>query len=122
MQQAIQYIEFVGGRTHAAQALQMLRESSYASGHGMRDDLPHYAFVITDGNSNINQQNTIPEAINARASGIHIFTVAVGSMVNFVELKGIASPKQSDNMFHVDSFNALPGLVSSMPGIVCNGE
>ena len=122
VQQAIQYMRFVGGRTHTAQALRLARESSFTAAHGARDSVPRYAFVITDGNSNINQQRTIPEAIEIRAAGVHVFTVSVGTFVNQIELKGIASQKQSDNMFNVSSFHGLPGLVSSMPGLVCNGE
>ena len=50
----------------------------FTPANGDRDTVPNYAIIVTDGNSNINQQNTIKEAIEARVDGVHIITVSVG--------------------------------------------
>ena len=50
----------------------MLRESMFVSSSGDRETVPNFAIVITDGNSNINPEKTIPEAIQARIAGKHL--------------------------------------------------
>ena len=45
-------------------------------------------FVFTDGGSNVDEKNTIPEAIKTRIAGTQIFSVAVGRDINMMELRG----------------------------------
>ena len=35
----------------------------FSGDNGARDSVPHFAIVITDGNSNINPETTVPEAV-----------------------------------------------------------
>ncbi len=54
------------GRTNTAEALLYLRSEMFTPFNGDRLDVPNYAVVITDGESNINEERTLPEAIEAR--------------------------------------------------------
>ena len=99
-----------------------MRTQMFQAVRGDRFDVPNYAILITDGNSNINQQNTIKEAVKARVDGIHFITVSVGKMLNMIELKGMASDMVDDNMFQVESFDDLSSLVSQMPLSICNSK
>ena len=118
--QALKYVQYRGGRTHTASALNMMRMELFGRS-GDREDVPNYAYVITDGNSNVNQRNTIQEAIAAKISAIHIMTVSIGTHLNVIELKGIASEDTDTNMFSVESFVDLDDLTELMPQLICNG-
>ena len=59
-------MEYVRGRTNTAEALKLLYSEMFTPFNGDRVDIPNYGIVITDGESNINEQNTLPEAIAAR--------------------------------------------------------
>ncbi len=44
----------------------MLRTIMFTPENGDRIDVPNYAIVITDGESNVNAEDTLPEAIKER--------------------------------------------------------
>jgi len=74
-------LEFTGGRTNIADALRLLRTQAFTAANGDREfDVPNYAFLITDGEATVNQNMTLPEAIETRIAGIHI--VAIGPEMN----------------------------------------
>ena len=50
-------------RTNTASALSMLRDRAFTRSNGARDNARKVAFIVTDGNSNINSEETIAEAI-----------------------------------------------------------
>ncbi len=78
--QGIRNIQFVGGRTFTADGLNMLRTVLFTSANGDRLDVPNIGIVITDGQSNINPKQTLPEAVNCRLNGIHLMVVAIGNI------------------------------------------
>ena len=55
-------MRFVGGRRNTAAALRMMRKQILIDTKGDRLNVPNYAIIITDGNSNINSSFTVPEA------------------------------------------------------------
>lgn len=120
--QAVLFTPYTGGKTNTASALRMLREEMFRPNNGDRTFADNFAIVITDGNSNIDPENTVSEAVMARMEGIHIVTVAVGrSFVNHVELEGIASLPVDINMFEVDDYKALPTIVEDVTIATCDG-
>lgn len=50
----------------------------FTQANGDRFEVPNYMFIISDGNSNINDDETIAEAIRAKNEAIYIMTVSVG--------------------------------------------
>ena len=78
--------------------------------------------MIHLGNSNINEAKTYTEAVKARVSGIHIIVVSVGQQVNRLELRALASDPDDKNIFQVERFSQLQGLISQIPGAICDGR
>ena len=59
---------FISGKTHTAAALNLMCTQMFTPDNGDRYDVPNYAIVITDGESNINPELTLPEAIRKMTS------------------------------------------------------
>jgi len=72
-------------------ALNAMRTSSFTAANGDRPDVPNVGILVSDGNSNINQSNTIPEANLAKAAGITMYSVLVTNQINLDEIRGVAS-------------------------------
>lgn len=72
--------------------------------------------IVTDGNSNINTVDTIPEAIQLREAGVHIFVIAIdysGDMYR-QEVDEIASQPPHQNVFWVNDFSDLEGVAGAL--------
>ena len=63
---ALRRISFMGGRTGTSAALRQLRQVMFQSANGDREGVPNIVIIFTDGNSNIQEDRTIPEAIEDR--------------------------------------------------------
>jgi len=78
---------------------------------------------MTDGNSNVDSGRTVSEAVALHQAGVHVITVSVGQIRNDSELRAIASHNGTlGNMFHVDSYDQLESLSSSIQAAICNGQ
>ena len=64
----------------------------FTSGNGDRSNAPNFIILLTDGESNVRADDTVPRAIDARISGATIITVGIGSDVNMLELRGEQQP------------------------------
>ncbi|CAH1788564.1 unnamed protein product [Owenia fusiformis] len=117
---AIARVQYTAGATDTASALQLLRLSVFQSQNGDRGSSPNVAIIITDGKSNVNKEDTLPQARTARAAGIHIFAIGVTSGANKPELRGIANDPDSANVFFVDQFSDLSGLINNIADPICN--
>jgi len=85
-------LHYIGGYTNTAGALKLLLDSAQDGRMGLRLNHPHIAVVVTDGKSNINEDDTIPNAQRVHASNIfqQVYAVGVGNF-DAVELNSIAS-------------------------------
>lgn len=61
--QNVQMMPYTRGRTNTAAALQLLRTQVFTSANGDRFEVPNYAVLITDGESTVNPDQTLPEAV-----------------------------------------------------------
>lgn len=111
---------WIQGKTNTADALKLMRTVSFQVSNGDRPDVPNYAIVITDGESNINSEMTIKEAVQARIEGVHIIVVTVAEKPN-LEIKGIASDPDDQNILFVNNFSLLPTLSNRLINSVCDG-
>ena len=94
----------------------------FRASRGDRADVQNVAVIVTDGNSNVRAERTVPDAIEARVSGVHIVVVAVGTSLNTLELRGIASQPTADTLLTVDRIRDLPQLTARLDRATCNGE
>ena len=72
---------------------------------------------MTDGKSNINKSQTIPQANLLKAAGVEVFVLAVGNYnpAGIQEMIGICSVPYEDHLFRVDDFKSLLDVVNLIP-------
>ena len=103
------------GWTNTQDALKMARRDLFlnpaASGH--RQYARRLAVVVTDGNSNIQRDQTIPQAIQLKGIGTRVMVIAVGNYGDSgrKEMAGIASYPAKDNLFNVGDFDEMQEVV-----------
>ena len=103
------------GMTNTQDALKMARRDLFlnpaASGH--RQNARRLAVVVTDGNSNIQRDQTIPQAIQLKGIGTRVMVIAVGNYGDSgrKEMAGIASYPAKDNLFNVGDFDEMQEVV-----------
>lgn len=110
---------WIQGKTNTAEALRIMRTEVFQENKGDRLDVPNYAIVLTDGESNINADMTVKEAIQARIEGAHIIVVTVTEKPT-LEIKGIASDPDNENILYVENFSMLPSLSNRLVQAVCD--
>ena len=120
--QAIQRIHYLGGRTNIADAFRRMRQDVFRPSRGDREGVPNFAIVFSDGASNVDETETLPQAIAARVQGAHVITVGVGYALNLPVLEGMASDPFEENLFTVESFDNLRGLIPDVVGATCDGR
>ncbi|WAR09890.1 CO6A3-like protein [Mya arenaria] len=129
---AIENIEYVYGDTNTADAIKTMRTRSFNKNYGDRENISNVGVIITDGVSNINSLQTIPEAKQARREGIEIFAIGVG-VSQSKELDEIAGSK--DHRFDIENFEEVEykldavfkrlcseGPATNNYGSMCTGE
>ena len=99
-----------GGWTNTQDALKMARNlflNPATSGH--RQNALRLAVVVTDGNSNQQSHQTVPQAIQLKGIGTRVMVIAVGNYGDSgsKEMKDIASHPFRDNIYVVDDFDAM---------------
>jgi len=110
---------WIQGKTNTAEALRLARTDVFQEEKGDRFDVPNYLIVVTDGQSNINAQMTVKEAVQARIEGAHIIVVTVTDKPT-LEIKGIASDPDDQNILFVENFSMLPTLSDRLVNAVCD--
>uniref|UniRef100_A0A0B7BC59 Uncharacterized protein n=1 Tax=Arion vulgaris TaxID=1028688 RepID=A0A0B7BC59_9EUPU len=106
---AVERINYVYGHTHTAEALRRVRTEMFTSRNGDRLDVPNVLVVVTDGQSNVNNHETLPEARELKSIGVTIISVAIG-LEDQSELRGLTSPPVEDNLIEVSNFEDLRKL------------
>ena len=114
----IVYFDLPGASTNTADALRTLRLNVLTTEAGARPPvlaIPRVAIVVTDGMSNVNSGQTIPEAENVRGDGIIVFAVGIGRRINMAELNAMASSPNFVSLlrdFNVLEFQSLQRILS----------
>ena len=87
---AIRNIPYIGDATNTAAAIEDMRTKVFTQ-RGDRPNIQNIAMVVTDGVSNVDQRNTVPNANRAKDDGIWMMVVGITDEVNETELQGISS-------------------------------
>ena len=99
---AITYFYRGGKRTTNTQAaIKLMREDVFSTSHGDRNGVANVAIIVTDGFSNVNPEQTIPEATKAKDQGIQLYTVSLMQEYNLAELNAIASDPDNNHVIIV---------------------
>ena len=120
---------FTNGRhftsTNTADGLTQLRTNVFITENGARTSdvaIPRVAVVITDGQSNVNPDQTIPAARALREDGVTVYSVGVGGRINLVELKEIASSPENVMLLNGFDVTEFDGLRSRITADACIGK
>ncbi|XP_013385581.1 collagen alpha-4(VI) chain-like isoform X2 [Lingula anatina] len=114
---AVDRIKQKRGGTNTALALSTARTSSFTAAEGDRPNVPNIVIVMTDGQSN-NMVATAREATMLRNIA-SVSAIGVGSNVNTVELKAMATDPDSKYMFTVKDFCALSNIEITLATVTC---
>ena len=116
-------LPYDAGSTNTAAALSLLLSSAQDGTMGLRPGHPAIVIVITDGESNVNSAQTIPNAQSVHASNIfqQVYAVGVGN-ADLTELNAIASDPSL--VFNTNSFDstAIQQLQQTLSQRLCEGE
>ena len=96
-----------GGLTNTQDALRMAREDLFrnpSSGH--RSGAHRVAVLLTDGNSNVKRDQTVPQANLLKGIGTEIFVIAVGYYGDsgLQEMMNISSHPYQNHFFRVTDY------------------
>lgn len=116
---AVSRIPYEYGQTNTASALELMRTQMFSSINGDRAGVPNVAIVITDGESTIDKDKTVPEANRARQQGIQIFAIGIGLSAT-AELDGIAG--RTENRYFIDNFDELDEKMERIYRNLCPGK
>ena len=65
------YSRYLDSNTYTAEGIRLVRDM-FSVEFGDRPDVPNVQIIITDGESTINNETTVPEAVTSRALGIQV--------------------------------------------------
>lgn len=111
-----------GGSTNTQEALKMARTDLFlnpaASGH--RQSAHRVVVVVTDGESNVQGDQTVPQANLLKSIGAKIIVIGVGSYGDsgYQELKNIASHPPGENLSEIKTFfefDRVANMVAKAP-------
>ena len=108
-----------GGQTNTQAALRLVRTEFFTSEHGDRSGVTDIVIVISDGYSNVNDDNTVREADLLKRDGINVYTVALGDSPHFSEMNDISSDPDSEYAYYVGSLNDIEDVASELLDNLC---
>jgi collagen type VI alpha len=108
-----------GGTTNTQAAIKMAYNEVFTSAAGDRSGVPNIMIVCSDGQSNVNSQNTIPEANAAKQRGITVYSVGIGQDVYRPEMEAIATAPISSHTVYVPTAADVPKGASTLLDLLC---
>ncbi|KAK2858581.1 hypothetical protein Q5P01_003201 [Channa striata] len=128
--QAIQRITYLGGNTQAGQNSFFFLQLCQSTGRAIRFAVDHVfastrresqvknriAVVVTDGKS---QDDVVDASMEARAQGITVFAVGVGSEITTSELITIANKPSSAYVLYAEDYTTIDRIRDSMEQKLC---
>ena len=118
---ALDKIKYRYGSTNIAHAFRVMRTKMFTIENGDRPEIKNIGIIITDGVSNIEHYETVPQAHLAQDAGIHIYAIGVG-LAETTELERISSSPSEENTFVVQNFDELDVLMYKVFEQFCPGK
>lgn len=117
-------INITGGETNTVEALNAVDTEVFRAARGDRNGVQNVAVVISDGNSNLGQENTISTAEALKAQGVTVVAVAAGESIHMDEVNAIASTPNSLNVYKVlnDTETDIINTANQLLDYLCVGS
>lgn len=111
----------MNGRTNTYSGINEMRMNMFTAGRGDRNGAKNYGIAITDGRSNINPAQTVPEALNAHRDDITMFAVGIGQngQVDRAEINGIASDPDSIYAYVMEGDSEVLETCNKILDVIC---
>ena len=103
---AILSTRYTPGSTNTAGGLRTAKDV-FSNGYGGRYSAEDVVILLTDGESNVNSEDTIPAAEALKKDGVKIITVGIG-LTDLDEVQAIASSDR--DVFQAKDFRALKDI------------
>lgn len=114
---ALGFVPYQSGSTYTDEGLKYVRENSFLTQNGGRDDAQNVVIVMTDGQST-EPALTKSEARALRKNGTIIISVGIGAGVDKTELENIASGSNYSIM--AQDFNSLDQTLDLITPLTCD--
>lgn len=112
---ALWNMPYLSGTTNTAGGLRRMKKMFDDVG---RPGVAHIAVLITDGQSNIDRERTVPDAAAAKAAGIDLYVVAIGAP-KMTEINSMASKPHSKYVYSVNTAGDLSRLTRIITKETC---
>ena len=109
------------GSTLTGLAINAMVTNLFGDGNGARnreENVPRVGIVMTDGNSD---DPVLEPANNARAEGITLFAIGIGTGIGESELREIANDPDDRFVFQVNNFDVIENIRSLVGQEACEG-
>ena len=117
---AIERTPYIYGSTNTYAALSSMRMNIFTEENGDRPDVRNLCLLVTDGQSNINVPETIPEARRARREGTIITGIGI-DMAHIRELSEIVTQPAEKFAMAIEDFDNLEALGPRFAASLCTG-
>ncbi|KAG7525569.1 hypothetical protein JOB18_028429 [Solea senegalensis] len=114
--QAMQSITYLGGNTQTGRAIKFAVDHVFSSSQRVSQVKNRIAVVVTDGKS---QDDVVDASMEARAQGITVFAVGVGSEITTSELVSIANKPSSTYVLYAEDYTTIDRIRDSMKQKLC---
>lgn len=115
---AIEDISYLGGNTQTGRAIKFAVDHVFAS--SQRSEVKNrIAVVVTDGKS---QDDVMDASVEARAQGIKVFAVGVGTEITTSELVTIANKPEGEYVLYAEDYTNIDRIRDAMEQKLCEGE
>ncbi|KAK5603774.1 hypothetical protein CRENBAI_001319 [Crenichthys baileyi] len=114
--QAIRSIDYLGGNTQTGRAIKFAVDHVFSASQRVSHVKNRIAVVVTDGKS---QDDVVDASMDARAQGITVFAVGVGSEITTSELISIANKPSSTYVLYAQDYTTIDRLRDSMEQKLC---
>lgn len=108
-------LERSGGKTNTQDALKRCQEMFVGDQYGARQGSLRRILVVTDGQSNINRDQTVTRAFQLKLLGIEVFVIAVGEYLEGIQEMVQMASSTNAHMFRVLNMKNLVEVVKLIP-------
>ncbi|XP_034028797.1 collagen alpha-1(XXI) chain-like [Thalassophryne amazonica] len=112
----IENIAYLGGNTQTGRAIKFAVDHVFSSSPRTNQVKNRIAVVVTDGKS---QDDVVDASMEARAQGITMFAVGVGSEITTSELVSIANKPSSTYVLYAEDYTTIGRIRDAMEQKLC---
>lgn len=107
------------GKTNLQDALRLIREDVFQPNRGDRPTVQNAVVLITDGDHNVQQSQTVVQAEMLKNSSASIFAVAIGDNVNMDLLSRVVTDGEGSYLFRILNNQEVPLISDRLLSVFC---